>query len=197
MNYAIYVADVETTGLDPYNNDVIELSLLRLSDGEQKTWCMKPLNFQTIETAALKINGHKLEDITHVTKYGQDTYLDPAKVIVDIENWVLNDDASTNNRVLCGQNIAFDKNMLEQLWTKCNSKDTMPFGRRTLDTMTIEFFLDLCKGEMALGYSLSNLTKKYGVTNSKAHSAASDVLATKEVFEHQISFFKKLLKNND
>ena len=50
MNYAIYVADVETTGLDPYSNDVIELSLLRLSDGEQKTWCMKPFNFQSIES---------------------------------------------------------------------------------------------------------------------------------------------------
>lgn len=191
MNYAIYIADVETTGLDAYDNDVIELSLLRLSDGEQKTWCMKPFNFNNIEAAALKINGHKLEDITHQTKYGKDTYLDPIKVIVDIENWVLNDDVSTNNRVLCGQNIGFDKNMLEQLWKKCNSKDTMPFGRRVLDTMQIAFVIDYIENNMAESYSLSNLIKKYGIKNDKAHSAAADTKATKELFEAQINYLRE------
>jgi len=83
--------------------------------------------------------------------------------------------------------------MIEQLWIKCESKDSMPFGRRTVDTMQIEFFLDMCKGEMAEGYSLKNLTKKYGVKNEKAHSAAADTLATKEVFEKQVEFFKKIL----
>lgn len=193
MDYAIYVADVETTGLDSHLNDVIELSLLRLSDGEQKTWCIKPFNTENIDPVSLKINGHKLEDITHQTKIGRDTYLDAKKVIIEIENWVLNDDAPTNNRMLCGQNVAFDKGMLEQLWIKCESKDSMPFGRRTIDTMQIEFFLDFCQGQMAQGYSLANLIKKYGVKNDKAHTAAADVRATKEVFEKQVEFFKKVL----
>jgi DNA polymerase III epsilon subunit-like protein len=193
MDYTIYVADVETTGLDSHINDVIELSLLRLSDGAQKTWCLRPLNFETIDPVSLRINGHKLEDITGQTKIGRETYLDPKKVIVDIENWIMDDNTPTSNRVLCGQNVAFDKGMIEQLWIKCESKDSMPFGRRTVDTMQIEFFLDMCKGEMAEGYSLKNLTKKYGVKNEKAHSAAADTLATKEVFEKQVEFFKKIL----
>lgn len=196
MDFAIYVADVETTGLDSHLNDVIELSLLRLSDGEQKTWCLKPFNFNTIDPVSLRINGHKLEDITHQTKLGRETYLEPSKVIIEIENWVMNDDASTNNRVLCGQNIAFDKGMLDQLWNKCDSKDSMPFGRRTIDTMQIEFFLDWCQGTMAEGYSLNNLIKKYGVKNDKAHTAAADVRATKEVFEKQVEFFRKVLKKD-
>jgi DNA polymerase III alpha subunit (gram-positive type) len=193
MDYTIYVADVETTGLDSHINDVIELSLFRLTDGTQKTWCLRPLNFETIDPVSLRINGHKLEDITGQTKLGRETYLDPKKVIVDIENWIMDDNTPTSNRVLCGQNVAFDKGMIEQLWIKCESKDSMPFGRRTVDTMQIEFFLDMCKGEMAEGYSLKNLTKKYGVKNEKAHSAAADTLATKEVFEKQVEFFKKIL----
>jgi len=193
MNYEIYVADVETTGLDSHLHDVIEFSLYRLSNGEQKTWCLKPSNFETIDPVSLRINGHKLEDIKNETKFGKETYLDPKKVIIEIENWIMSDNISTNDRVLCGQNIAFDKGMLEQLWIKCDSKDSFPFGRRTLDTMSIEFFLDLCKGSMAEGYSLKNLTKKYGITNVKAHSAAADTLATKEVFVKQIDFFKKAL----
>ena len=193
MDYTIYVADCETTGLDSHLNDIIEISLLRLTDGVQKTWCLKPLNFETIDMGSLKINGHKLEDIKHETKFGRDTYMDPNKAIIEMENWIMEDDTQTNNRVLCGQNIAFDKSFIDQLWIKCNSKDSLPFGRRTVDTMQIEFFLDLCKGTMAEGYSLNNLVKKYGVVNSKAHTAAADVKATKEVFEKQIEFFKKVL----
>ena len=38
-----------------------------------------------------------------------------------------------------------------------------------------------------------NLIKKYGVVNTKAHTAAADTLATKEVFLKQVEYFKKLL----
>ena len=193
MNYVIYVADVETTGLDSHINDIIELSLYRMSDDIQKTWCIKPTNLDNIEAAALRINGHKLEDIRHETKVGRDTYKDPTKLIVEIENWMMEDGMPTENRVLCGQNIAFDKAMLEQLWVKCSSKETFPFGRRTMDTMQIQFFMDWCKGEMAEGYSLNNLIKRYGVKNEKAHTAEADTKATKEVFDKQVALFKSIL----
>lgn len=192
-NYIIYVADVETTGLDPHLHDVIELSLYRLTDHVQKTWCLRPTNLSTIDTGALRINGHKLEDLKHETKVGQDRYKDPNKIIVEIENWMAEDGVPTQQRVLCGQNIAFDKAMLDQLWIKCNSKDTFPFGRRTMDTMMIEFFLDWCKNSMSEGYSLNNLTKKYGIKNEKAHTAEADVKATKEIFDRQVEYFKKVL----
>ena len=193
MDYVIYIADVETTGLDSHANDIIELSLYRWTDGAQQTWCIKPTNLDNIDAVALRINGHKLEDLRHETKFGRDTYVNPMTSIVNIENWILEDGFPTENRVLVGQNIAFDRGMLEQLWIKCSSKDTFPFGRRSMDTMQIEFFMDWCKGSMAEGYSLANLVKKYGVKNEKAHSAAADVKATKEVFEKQVEMFKKIL----
>ena len=46
---------------------------------------------------------------------------------------------------------------------------------------------------MMEGYSLNNLIKKYGVKNDKAHTAAADVKATKEVLMKQIEAFKKAL----
>lgn len=194
MEYVIYVVDTETTGFDFIKNDVIELSILRLSDNIQKTWCLKPINLDTIEAGALRVNGHKIEDLKHQTKEGRDRYLDPFKTIVEIENWIMEDGVPAEKRIMTGQNVSFDKNMLEYLWTKCNAKDSFPFGRRILDTMQIEFFMDWCKGSMAEGYSLSNLVKKYGVKNEKAHTAEADVKATKEVFEKQVDFFKKCLK---
>ena len=195
--YSIFIVDVESTGLDIVKNDIIELSIYRLSDDVQKTWLIKPISFDNIEMDALRINGHKYEDITHQTKYGIESYKDANDVIIEIENWLMEDDVPVKNRILVGQNVNFDKNMLEYLWAKCNSKDTFPFGRRTLDTMQIEFFLDWCKGSLAEGYSLNNLTKKYGIKNEKAHTAAADVKATKEVFEKQAEYFKKILSKSN
>jgi DNA polymerase III alpha subunit (gram-positive type) len=196
MNYSFYITDLESTGLDCRIHDVLELSMYRLgdeSDNAQKTWCLKPFTPETCEPVALKINGHKFEDITHQTKEGRERYLDPNKVIIEIENWLTLDELPAEKRFLVGQNISFDKNFLEQLWIKCNSKDSFPFGRRMIDTMILELFFDYCGGEFAEGYSLKNLIKKYGVTNTKAHTAAADVVATKQVFEKQVDYFKKLL----
>lgn len=201
MNFSFYVADIETTGLDSHAHDVIELSMYRLGDeseNAQKTWCFKPLNPESIDPAALRVNGHKLDDLLHKTKEGRERYLDPHKVIVDVENWLADDGLPADKRFLIGQNIGFDKERLEQLWIKCNSKDSFPIGRRSMDTMQIELFFDYVKtvmgvGNFAEGYSLNQIIKKYGVKNEKAHSAAADVKATKEVFEKQVEFFKSLL----
>ena len=191
MDYVIYVADVETTGLDSRDNDIIELSLYRMSDDVQKTWLLKPFNESNIDAGALRVNGHKLEDITHKTNYGRTHYHDPFKALVEIENWIMEDGFLAENRILCGQNIAFDRDMMIQAWKKNSSIDCFPFGRRTIDTMIIAFTMDYARGTLEKGYSLANLTKKYGVKNEKAHSAAADTLATKEVFVKQIEELRK------
>lgn len=197
MNFSFYVTDIETTGLDSHIHDVIELSMYRLgdeSDNAQKTWCFKPLNPDAIDAGSLRINGHKLDDLLHKTKEGRERYLDPNLALVEVENWMAEDGLPAEKRFLVGQNVAFDKERLEQLWIKCNSKDSFPIGRRFMDTMILELFFDFCGGQFAEGYSLNNLVKKYGVKNEKAHTAAADVLATKQVFEKQVEFFQGLLK---
>lgn len=193
MKYEFYVTDVETTGLDSRQHDVIELSMLRLSTGEQKTWTLKPTNVETIDPGALRVNGHKMEDLKWLTREGREIYREASQVLVEVENWLAEDGVPATHRALLGQNISFDKDMLEQLWSKCESKDSFPFGRRYLDTMIIEIFLDYCRGEVEMGYSLGNLVKKYGVKNEKAHTAAADVKATKEVFLKQVEFFQEKL----
>lgn len=194
MDYSFYVADVETTGLDPVQFDVIEFSISRLKDDVQKTWLIQPTNPENYEPRALKINGHKLEDLQHKTEYGKTNYRKPSEVIVEIENWLMEDGMPAETRCLIGHNIGFDKLMLEKLWEKCEAKDSFPFGRRFMDTMVLELFFDYCKGEWAEGYSLANTIKKYGVKNDKAHTAEADTKATKEVFYKQVEFLKKLMK---
>lgn len=199
MNFSFYVTDIETTGLDSHLHDVIELSMYRLGDTSEKaqmTWCFKPLTPETIDPVSLRINGHKLDDLLHKTKEGRERYRDPNLVLVEIENWLAEDGLPAEKRFLIGQNVGFDKDRLEQLWIKCNSKDSFPIGRRVMDTMILELFFDFCKGQFAEGYSLNQIIKKYGVVNTKAHTAAADVMATKLVFEKQVEYFKRLLVNS-
>lgn len=193
MDYTFYVCDVETTGLDCYLHSPIEISILRLSNGDQKKWLLKPTNPDTIELGALKVNGHKLEDLLGKTKEGRELYKNPNEVIIEIENWLSEDAMPSESRFLIGHNISFDKFMMEQLWVKCNAKDSFPFGRRYLDTMVIELFLDYCKGQFSEAYNLGSLNKKYGIKNEKAHTADADARATKELFIKQVELFRKIL----
>ena len=191
-NYEAYCLDTETTSLNDPSN-VIELSIISMRTDEQKTWFIAPINTNNIELGALKVNGHKLEDLKLETKYGKDTYKDPQKVIIEVENWLAEDNMPTANRIIIAQNAQFDFNKLKLMWQYLGASDSFPFGRRILDTMQNAFMMDLIEDKESEGYSLSNLIKKYGIKNDKAHSAAADARATKLLFESQIADMKKRL----
>jgi DNA polymerase III alpha subunit (gram-positive type) len=195
FKFELYFADTETTGLDYMTNDVIELSIYRLSDNTQRTWCMKPKNYESIQMDALRVNHHKLDDLKHITKFGQETYVEPSKVIPKIENWFLEDGVSSGDRILIGQNPIFDLNFLQKLWTDEGCKDTFPFGSRPflIDTRQLALFLDLAENTRSEYYNLGTLIKKYAIKNSKAHTAEADTLATKELFMAQLGHVKSLI----
>jgi len=180
--YSFYVCDTETTSLDNREGDIIELSLIRLNDNQQRTWLLKPVNFSGISAEALRVNGHKLEDLNHSTKFGKDTYVDRSKVVAEIENWVMEDGFTSDRRCLIGQNISFDKEYLIQLWKKCGAQDTFPFGRKMIDTMQIVFAMDLASGRNRQHYSLSSLVEDYGVKKEKAHRADADTRMTRDLW---------------
>jgi DNA polymerase III epsilon subunit-like protein len=186
--FIIYVEDTETTGLDPSRNEIIEVSFYRLSDNTQKTWYLKPSNYDSIQSDALRINGHKMEDLKHLTKYGKDTYQSPASAIVEIENWMADDLASAEDRILIGQNPTFDIDFMQNLWIKQGCAETFPFGRRpfVIDTRQIALFLDLVRGERSEYYNLGSLVEKYGAKREKAHRADADTRMTKDVFLAQV-----------
>lgn len=186
----VYVCDTETTGLDPNKNDVIEVSFWRLSDDQQKTWCIKPLSPENIEDSALKINGHKKEDILLKTAFGRETYHEPSDAVSEIEMWVMDDGTAVEDRIFVGQNPKFDWDFLLNLWKKVDAKESFPFSRFILDTIQLARLIDFCTGKTRERYNLSALVKDFGVTRHKAHRAADDVKMTKELFEKMISPIK-------
>ncbi len=203
MGYVVYVVDTETTGLDPINNEVIEVSMCRLfldvkdSNEEIKTWLLQAVKPETIEDAALKISGHKREDILNLSKFGKENYIHPKKVLPDIENWIMQDNMAVTDRVMVGQNVLFDYNMLNALWKRHDAYDTFPFqtgpNKFTLDTKDITVLIDLCTGKKRERYNLGSLVKSFGVKSRKAHRAEEDVIMTKDLLLTQLAPLKEVL----
>ena len=203
MSYSYYVCDTETTGLDPEKNDTIEICLWRLGDAQSRTWCLRPLNPETIEDKALKINKHKREDILGLTKDGKEKYLLPDDVLPQIEEWIMEDGASAEERVFIGQNPEFDYKFLYNLWKKTGHPEDFPFGYWrnenenigfTIDTIQIARFIDLLLGKKRKYYNLGGLVSAFGVKKAQAHRADGDVQMTKELFEKFAEAFKESAK---
>jgi DNA polymerase III epsilon subunit-like protein len=191
IQYEVYGCDCETHGLDPSKHEPIEISLYRLSTDECRTWCLAPVNPQNIEDRALQINGHKKDDVLHRTAAGRERYRKPADVLIEIENWVMEDGMPSENRILLGHNVFFDREMLVALWDKCGTAGTYPFNQKySLDTMTLEFSLDYLAGTFGEGYALKNLAKTYKVKNDKSHTAESDTKTAVAIFRHQLERLK-------
>lgn len=185
-DFILYGCDTETTNLSPIDGEPIEISLFRLPTEEYRTWCLQPITLDKIQPEALRINGHKLEDILGRTKLGQERYRKPEEALIDIENWVAEDGMPASNRILLGHNVHFDREMLSFLWKKCNTYDTFPFNDKyALDTMQIEFFFNYINGSFMEGYSLRNLAKKYNIKQERAHSAEDDTKVMIEIFKNQ------------
>lgn len=201
-SYVIYVSDTETTGLDKDLNEIVELSMIRLFlDGsreeEQKTWLIKALKPETIQDEALKINGHKREDILGLTAHGKENYIHPTEVLPLIENWIAEDDMTSADRVLGGQNVMFDFEMLENTWKRQNAIDTFPFlsghKKQVIDTKQLALFIDIIAGKKRKFYNLGSLVKAYGIKKEKAHRADADTRMTKDLLVKQITPFKKVV----
>lgn len=203
--YILYVLDTETTGLDSTKNDVIEISMCRfymenMENIEQKSWLLKATNPETIEDKALKVNGHKREDILHFSKYGRENYKEPSDVVIDIEKWIMEDELSIIDRVVCGQNISFDISFLKELWKKTDSENTFPFSvendNRLLDTKMLAMAIDLCTGKRRRFYNLSSLVEAFGAKKLKAHRADADTLMTVDVLLKILKPIQGFVKEN-
>lgn len=199
LPFQVYICDTETTGLDYLQHEIIELSMLHLNSDRQKTWCLRAEKPEVAEPDALRINGHRIDDISHKTADGRARYKAASEVLVEVENWMMEDMSPPEERILVGQNVSFDEQFLRALWLRLGSKETYPFGARPflLDTRQIELMINLVEGKRDEYYNLGSLVKKYGIKNSKAHTAAADTLATKNLLQAQLGYIKERICRSD
>jgi DNA polymerase III alpha subunit (gram-positive type) len=170
--------DIETTGLNPFSNEIIEIAV---KDNIGNQW-------QTLIKPTYKLP-QKIVDITKIT----DTMIDREgisiceglnKMIDFIEGKNLN---CVSAKWIIGHNlIGFDWAFL---FNSCKrNKIILPSYIRLLDTYRIAQYL-LTKNEYQ-SYKLANLCEQFGIKCQGYHRAMNDVCATEKLFNELVNRVK-------
>lgn len=165
--------DLETTGLNPYKHEIIEIGCLIAKQNDNGEWVMtdefefkvKPEHIETAEAEALRVNrydeaewmfGHTLEEALKTISQKCD------------------------GCIMVAQNVPFDYSFLVNAFAMKNIPD--PFYWAKLDTISLAY-MRFRKDATMTSFSNRELCERLGIKNEKAHTALADIRATFEVFK--------------
>lgn len=173
------VIDIETTGLDPRYDEIIEVAAIRVEAGE------------IVETFKQLIKPNQpiptfITDLTGITN----ELLESAPCVSDV---IPNFLSFVENEIVVGHNVNFDINFIYDNSDK-------PFTNDFVDTMRISrrMFPE------HRHHRLSDLTKRYNISEKTKHRALADVVRTNGVYTYlknyaeanNISFSSLIPKHN-
>ncbi len=165
-----YIAfDVETTGLSPLENEIIEIGALKVRDGKVAERFME----------FIKPTGSIAPAITSLTGITDEMVSDArprCQVIPDFLDFCGDD-------ILIGHNISFDYSFM-----KCSAAaEGQPFEKMGIDTLKIaqKVHRDL------ESKSLGSLCDYYHIENRSAHRAYHDALATAKLYQTLAHYFEE------
>lgn len=181
----IWYFDVETTGLDAYRNDIIQLAGIIEIDGkieDEFEIKIKPIDPNRVDESALKVNGITREQLD------SDEYILPrtaySQLCKTLEYFV--DKFDRNDKFIpCGYNVDFDLRFLEQFFRKNGDNFFGSFVDRktSKDPFPVLRYLKSL-GSPALknaeSLKLAEVCRVFGIELT-AHNAKSDIRATREL----------------
>jgi len=163
--------DLETTGVDPRQDKIVEIAIVRLEPGGERsprTWRINPQ--RPIPADATAVHGIRDEDVRDAPPF--------AAAAADILRHL--EDAD-----LAGYNILrFDVPLLERELKDCGL-DLALAGRRVIDAMTIFHRKEPRDLSAAVRFFLDR-------PHDGAHAAEADVLASVDVLEAQLGRYADL-----
>lgn len=159
-NVGIVSIDIETTGLNPINDEIISIGAVKQVNNEK-------LEFYQLVKCSNKIP-KKIIELTNITNEMLETKGASIRVALqEFRNFIGNYD-------LVGYNIAFDYSFLLSNFNKI--QETM-ITNKTIDILSIvkkkNKFLD--------NYRLQTVLKEYDIINEQPHNALCDAKATLEL----------------
>ena len=125
-NKPIAITDVETTGLDPIEHEIIEIGLVLIN---QKTFeiidrldiKVLPNHPETADSFAIKLNGYNTSEWEN------------AKTIQEVMTLY---GEKTKDAIFCAHNVTFDWGFISKAFKETGVKDQMDYHRLNLFTMT-------------------------------------------------------------
>ena len=152
--------DLETTGLNPKRDRIIEIGAVKVRDGKVVETFQQLIDpKQQLEERVEELTGIKSEELE-----GQPTI---QEVLPALQEFLGED-------VLLGHRVLFDYSFLKRTFTN----EKIPFERKGIDTLKLarQFVTD-CESK-----KLESLCKHYGI-KQQAHRALSDAQATVELYQ--------------
>lgn len=153
------VFDLETTGLDPKNDSIIEIAAIKVQ------------NDAVVDTFETLVNPEKpisrfISNLTGIT----DEMVAGAPPLAEVLPAFLQ---FVGNFVVVGHNVNFDVNFI---YDACCRMDCASFTNDYVDTLRLSRLL--CPE--AAHHRLEDLVERYGLEEREAHRAMSDVLTTND-----------------
>lgn len=164
-----YIAfDVETTGLNPMENEIIEIGALKVRDGKVAERFMEFIH----PTAPISAAITNLTGITNEMVAGARPR---CEVVSDFLDFCEDD-------ILIGHNVSFDYSFM-----KCSAAaDGLPFEKLGIDTLKIAKKVHSDLDSKSLG----SLCAYYNIENRSAHRAYHDALATAKLYQTLAHYFE-------
>ena len=164
-----YIAfDIETTGLDPMENEIIEIGALKVREGrvaERFMEFIRPVS--PVSPAITALTGITNEMVADANPRSQ--------VVSDFLDFCGDD-------VLIGHNVIFDYSFV-----KCSAvQDGLTFEKMGIDTLKIARKVHADLDSKSLG----RLCSHYHIENKSAHRAYHDALATAKLYQTLAHYFE-------
>jgi DNA polymerase III epsilon subunit family exonuclease len=161
--------DIETTGLNLLNNEIIEIGVLLATPDlkmvEEFELKIKPEKIETADPVALKVNHYNSSDWTNAIGLKEAMKIFKEKV---------------KDCIMVGHNVAFDAGFLEYAFNKTNLTNSMHYHK--LDTVSIAW-AKMHKDPNLEHFSLRELCVRFEIKNERSHTALSDARATYELYK--------------
>lgn len=157
------VIDLETTGLDPLYDDIIELAALKIKNNEiidSLTTLVRPLNFNGLDDFISELTGITNKDLLNAP------ILD--KVLTEYVNF-------TKDDIIVGHNINFDINFL---YDNCIELLNQPYTNDFVDTLRLSRHIN----KELKSHRLDVLLDKYNINHRQSHRSLNDCMLTNELY---------------
>ena len=169
--------DIETTGFNQFHNDIIEIAAVD--------------NLGNVFNQLINIGSKKLpkkiKEITHITDEMLTDQPSIKKVLNSFKDF-LNIEPSKTRYIIGHNSYNFDIPFVKSKCSQHNIK--FPSNIREMDTLKMAQLLM----PQEWSHSLANLCKLFGIDNTNAHRALSDVYATKILYQQLCIIFKSKYK---
>lgn len=180
MKKCLYL-DLETSGLDPHNNGILQIAAIYEEDGQvidSFVSHMKPPRGTKIDKEALEVNGLKRKQIRRF-----EPSADVFKRFLAFLDRYLDKYDKEDKVTLIGYNVGFDRDFL-YAWAKRNDYEYMYayIDYRLVDVMVLTRTAWLIGNiKTPENFKLGTMCKVYGVEEPN-HDAHKDIEATRELF---------------